>query len=482
MSRWSGVILLLVVNLRVTQSLIIGGRGARLPPLRVSLRLDQPGGVPPHLPLVTLEEWLRRAERMYGEHGAALGQIATSGPRRGPVPDPEDARPAARRAPPPSSSRRLSAGGIGRRSPRVFRQAPRRARARRPTSRARRGSGACASHVDERVLIPRSYFVEILPDAGRPVDLRIPQGSPGSPTCARARAALRSCSPATSRAARVDAIDLSPGALEVAADQREAPPAGRTRPAAVESDLLAAVPAGRYDVILSNPPYEPSAHVDALPEEFRREPRIALDGGPDGLGLVRRLVRQAAAAPQAARDPHDRGGRGARRVRARVRPPRAPLVPHRGRKRLRLPDPGRAAAAPSRPGQVVEGVAGEEVRTASGRACASRPAGGRAGRSGSTSRGRSPRSPRSRAGSRAGSRATRSCRRRFAPCGRRTGRRRRFFQKPWLTNPTVTVLPTRSASRITPAGSCSSWTVREQMIRSKWRSGKALMNSVMSPW
>ena len=47
-------------------------------------------------------------------------------------------------------------------------------------------------------------------------------------------------------------------------------------------------------MILSNPPYEPSAHVDALPAEFRREPRLALDGGPDGLVLIRRLIAQAA--------------------------------------------------------------------------------------------------------------------------------------------------------------------------------------------
>ena len=47
-------------------------------------------------------------------------------------------------------------------------------------------------------------------------------------------------------------------------------------------------------MILSNPPYEPSAHVDALPREFQREPRLALDGGADGLDLIRRLIRQAA--------------------------------------------------------------------------------------------------------------------------------------------------------------------------------------------
>jgi ribosomal protein L3 glutamine methyltransferase len=59
------------------------------------------------------------------------------------------------------------------------------------------------------------------------------------------------------------------------------------------SDVFDAVPAVKYDVILSNPPYEPSAHCDALPAEFKQEPRMALDGGGDGLDIIRKLLRQA---------------------------------------------------------------------------------------------------------------------------------------------------------------------------------------------
>ena len=93
--------------------------------------------------------------------------------------------------------------------------------------------------------------------------------------------------------AAVDAIDFSAGALEVARiNVGRHRLSGRIR--LLRGDLLGAAGAARYDVILSNPPYETTAHVDALPAEFRREPRIALDGGPDGLVLVRRLVRQAA--------------------------------------------------------------------------------------------------------------------------------------------------------------------------------------------
>jgi release factor glutamine methyltransferase len=50
---------------------------------------------------------------------------------------------------------------------------------------------------------------------------------------------------------------------------------------------------GRFDLIASNPPYVPSAELDQLAPELRHEPRIALDGGPDGLDVVRELVAGA---------------------------------------------------------------------------------------------------------------------------------------------------------------------------------------------
>src|SRR5690606_30726552 len=92
--------------------------------------------------------------------------------------------------------------------------------------------------------------------------------------------------------ARVDAIDLSADALEVAAiNVRDHGLAGRVR--LHRSDVFEAVPGRRYDIILSNPPYEPSAICDDLSAEFRHEPRLALDGGADGLDIVRRLLGQA---------------------------------------------------------------------------------------------------------------------------------------------------------------------------------------------
>jgi ribosomal protein L3 glutamine methyltransferase len=153
--------------------------------------------------------------------------------------------------------------------------------------------GGLRFHVDERVLIPRSYFVEVLEGQ---VDPWI--GDPARVTRAADVCTGSGCLAVLLarhfKGAMVDATDLIAGALEVAAaNVRLHRLSGRVR--LLEGDLLLPAGAARYDVILSNPPYEPSARVDRLPLEFRREPRVALDGGSDGLQTIRRLVRQAAA-------------------------------------------------------------------------------------------------------------------------------------------------------------------------------------------
>jgi ribosomal protein L3 glutamine methyltransferase len=92
--------------------------------------------------------------------------------------------------------------------------------------------------------------------------------------------------------AKVDAIDLSVDALEVAKINLRQHRLSR-RVTLHRSDVFDAVPATSYEVILSNPPYEPSEEVDALPPEFQREPRMSLDGGRDGLDIIRKLLRQS---------------------------------------------------------------------------------------------------------------------------------------------------------------------------------------------
>lgn len=94
------------------------------------------------------------------------------------------------------------------------------------------------------------------------------------------------------RELRVLAIDRSPEALAVAADNAARLDLGVEF---LEGDLLAPLPADvRPDVIVANLPYIPTAEIAGLMPEVRSEPHSALDGGRDGLELIRRLIRQAA--------------------------------------------------------------------------------------------------------------------------------------------------------------------------------------------
>jgi release factor glutamine methyltransferase len=91
--------------------------------------------------------------------------------------------------------------------------------------------------------------------------------------------------------ARVVAVDLSPDALALA---RENAAALGAEVELLEGDLYQPLPPGlRFDVVVANPPYVPSGELDGLPREVRREPRLALDGGPDGLAVTRRIVAGA---------------------------------------------------------------------------------------------------------------------------------------------------------------------------------------------
>ena len=136
-------------------------------------------------------------------------------------------------------------------------------------------AGGRKFYVDERVLIPAQLFCR---DPGGQVDpwLRHPARVRGWRTSAPARAAWRSSSRAISEV-HVDALDLSPEALEVAEiNVRRHRLSGRVR--LVESDLLSSAPSGRYDVILSNPPYEPRPMWTLSPRNSARAPPGARRG------------------------------------------------------------------------------------------------------------------------------------------------------------------------------------------------------------
>jgi len=149
-------------------------------------------------------------------------------------------------------------------------------------------------YVDERVIVPRSLIGELL--FGDLIGEDAPIGDPLA-----VRSALDLCAGGGSLAilaarvfpnAEVDAVDLSPDALAVAARNIEAHGLGQ-RVHLFEGDLFAPLGARRYDLILTNPPYVETAAMSAFPPDFAAEPPLAHDGGVDGLAIVRRILRAA---------------------------------------------------------------------------------------------------------------------------------------------------------------------------------------------
>ena len=145
-------------------------------------------------------------------------------------------------------------------------------------------------HVGPGVLIPRQD-TETLAEAAL-IDL---QARPDSPAlldlCAGSGCvglSLASLAPH----ARVTLADVSREALEVARqNMHELGVKAELR----HGDLFAAVGRERFDVVACNPPYIPTPELSELQREVQFEPRLALDGGWDGLDLYRRIAAQAAA-------------------------------------------------------------------------------------------------------------------------------------------------------------------------------------------
>lgn len=143
--------------------------------------------------------------------------------------------------------------------------------------------------VDPRVIVPRSYIAELLAEGA--FDAWMPQEPARIMDLCTGSGCLAILAALAWPEAEVDAVDLSADALAVAADNR-ADYGLERRLRLIASDLWDAVPPGRYDLLLTNPPYVPQASMDALPAEYRAEPSLALAGGGDGMDLVRRIIAE----------------------------------------------------------------------------------------------------------------------------------------------------------------------------------------------
>ena len=145
---------------------------------------------------------------------------------------------------------------------------------------------------DPRAIVPRSLIAEALDER---LDDWLPAEGPAS--------VLDLCTGGASLAilaalrfpdARVEAVDLSPQALALAAENLADYRLG-DRVTLIEGDLFAPLRGRSYDLVLCNPPYVNAQSMRALPPEFLAEPAGALAGGEDGMDLVRRILQGAAA-------------------------------------------------------------------------------------------------------------------------------------------------------------------------------------------
>jgi ribosomal protein L3 glutamine methyltransferase len=154
-------------------------------------------------------------------------------------------------------------------------------------------------YVDERVIVPRSFIGELLDshfggheaqEVGALID------DPAS-----VNSVLDLCTGSGCLAilasrhfptARIDAVDISKDALEVAARNVAEYGLGN-RVTLHRGDLFKPLGGKRYDLILANPPYVDAQGMAELPRECRAEPKLAFDGGADGLDIVRRILAEA---------------------------------------------------------------------------------------------------------------------------------------------------------------------------------------------
>jgi ribosomal protein L3 glutamine methyltransferase len=150
-------------------------------------------------------------------------------------------------------------------------------------------------YVDERVIVPRSFIGELLDshfsgEEGTLID--DPAEIAGVLDLCTGSGCLAILASQRFPGAQIDAVDLSKDALAVAA-RNVADYGLEERITLYKGDLFAPLGDTRYDLIVTNPPYVDAQGMADLPRECRFEPKMAFDGGADGLDIVRRILREA---------------------------------------------------------------------------------------------------------------------------------------------------------------------------------------------
>jgi len=155
-------------------------------------------------------------------------------------------------------------------------------------------------YVDERVIVPRSFIGELLDSHFGGADddeatalIDNPEAIERVLDLCTGSGCLAILASQSFPNAAVDAVDISRDALAVAA-RNVADYGLEDRISLYKGDLFAPLDDERYDLIISNPPYVDAQGMADLPRECRHEPKLAFDGGADGLDLVRRILRDAA--------------------------------------------------------------------------------------------------------------------------------------------------------------------------------------------
>ncbi len=151
-------------------------------------------------------------------------------------------------------------------------------------------------YVDERVIVPRSFIGELLFSglfAGEDGALiQEPDEIESVLDLCTGSGALAILAARVFPYAEIDAVELSPGAADVA--RRNIAESGAAeRLHLLEGDLFAPVQGRRYDLIITNPPYVDAQAMAELPPEYAHEPAMALGSGVDGLDIVRRILKEA---------------------------------------------------------------------------------------------------------------------------------------------------------------------------------------------